>query len=147
MRVGLTLISVFLLFMFSVSAFTSVSIMLAGDQFVKAFREEMQKYGTSDINPEDFVPAAVAVGLVFSLAYLLSGMGLLMRKEWGRKIAVLIALLHILYGVATLSIPEVGILNLLIGGVIFTYLRRKDVRSEFIQELSIEERILGRKLD
>ncbi len=147
MRVGLTLISVFLLFMFSVSAFTSVSIMLAGDQFVKAFKEEMHKYGASDINPEDFVPVAVAVGLAFSLAYLLSGLGLLMRREWGRKIAVLIALLHVIYGLATIPIPEVGIPNLLVGGAIFTYLRKKDVRAEFVRELSIAERILGRKLD
>lgn len=144
---GITLISVFLLFMFSVSAFTAFSILLAGDQFAKAFKEEMEKYGAKDVNPEEFIPIAVTVGITFSLAYLLAGLGLLMRKEWGRKLAIGIALLHVVYGIIVISIPEVGVPNLLIGGTLFVYLRKKDVRAEFVQELSIEERVLGTKLD
>ncbi|NOY10682.1 MAG: hypothetical protein GXO67_01055 [Archaeoglobi archaeon] len=147
MRVGITLISVFLLFMFSVSAFTAFSILLAGDQFAKAFREEMEKYGAGDVNPEDFIPLAVAVGFAFSLAYLIAGIGLLMRKEWGRKLAILIAIIHVIYGIMAVAIPEVGVPNLLIGGAILLYLRRKDVRAEFVQEMTIEERVLGRRLD
>ena len=147
MRIGITLISVFLLFMFSVSAFTSLSILLAGDQFVKAFREEMKKYGAEDVNPEDFIPVATAVGIAFSVAYLLAGLGLLTRREWGRKLAIGIALLHVIYGMMTIPIPEVGVPNLLIGGAIFAYLRRKDIRDEFVQQLSIEERVLGTRLD
>ncbi len=142
MRIGITLIASFFLFLFASTIFVSVSILLFKDEFKKEFEKQVK---IEDINYDELIFIAFIFGIFASILYLTSGMGLLMLKEWGRKIAVFLSALHAAYGILTIKIFYIAIPNLTIGFLIFSYLNRKEVKSEFAKKVSIEEKILGTK--
>ncbi len=144
MKVGITLVAVFMLTMFSLSAFTSVTVLIAKQDFADAFREETERYGIDSIKIEEIIPYVAGIGFLFSLIYLLTGIGLIVRNELSRKVGIGIGILHGIYGLLTLYIPEIGGLNLAISIALIYYLTRKDVKEEFVQVTSIEERVLGK---
>lgn len=138
MRIGITLVAVFFLFMFAASLFTSVSIMLFKEEFIK----EIRNFDIpTDVDLDGVITVTFFMGCVYSILCLVAGVGLLMLKEWGRKMALFISLLQIIYGVLTLTLIPLSAINIMIGLPIFIYLNRKSVREEF-RELSIEEKIL-----
>ena len=142
MRIGITLIAAFFLFMFALSLFTSVSILLFKDEFIK----ELKRFDIPpDIDLNSVVTLTFLIGCVYSAFCLAAGVGLLMLKEWGRKLALLLSLLHIAYGILTVALIPPSAINLIIGFPIFIYLNRKSVKDEFVEYLSIEEKILGEK--
>ncbi len=144
MRAGITLVAVFMLVMFSLSAFTSVTILIAKQDFTDAFREETERYGVDNIEIEEVIPYVAGIGFLFSLVYLLTGIGLIMRNELSRKAGIGIGMLHGIYGLLTIYIPEIGGLNLAISIALIYYLTRRDVKDEFVKVTSIEERVLGK---
>ncbi len=143
MRTGITLVAVFMLTMFALSAYSSITMYIAKKEFVTAFKEEAKAYGVKDVDVEMLIPYVAGIGLLFSILYLFTGIGLLMRNEAFRKVGVGIGGLHLVYGFLTVYIPMIAGLNLAIGSVVIYYLTRKEVKEEFVKSISIEERILG----
>ncbi len=144
MRVGITLVAVFMLTMFSLYAFSSITIFIAKQEFAEAFRQEAKNYGIENEDVEGLIPYVAWFGLGFSLLYLLTGIGLVMRSETARKAGMAIGILHGIYGLLAVYIPPIAALNLVIATTLIYYLRRDDVREEFVRSVSIEERILGK---
>ncbi len=144
MKVGITLVAVFMLTMFSLYAFSSITIFIAKQEFVEAFRQEAANYGVDETDIENLVPYVAWFGMGFSLLYLLTGIGLIMRSETARKAGMAIGVLHGIYGLLAIYIPLIAAFNLAIAAVLLYYLRRSDVRDEFVKSVSIEERILGK---
>jgi len=126
--------------MFALSLFTSASILLFKDEFIK----ELKRFDIPpDIDLTSMISMTFFIGCVYSVLCLVAGVGLLVLKEWGRKLALLLSLLHMVYGILTVALIPPSVINLIIGLSIFIYLNRKSVRDEF-KHLSIEEKILGR---
>lgn len=144
MRVGITLVAVFMLMMFSLSAFSSVTILIAQDEFTKAFKEETEVYGIEEADIEKLLPYVAGIGFVFSLVYLFTGIGLIVRNETFRKTGIGIGILHGIYGLLTISMFAISALNLATAFLLIFYLTRKDVRDEFVKTVSIEEKVLGK---
>jgi len=136
MRIGIVVVAAFFLFMFAVSLFASVSVILFKEEFIK----ELKRFEIpSDIDFNSVVTATFLMGTIYSVLCLMAGVGLLTLREWGRKIALLLSLFHIAYGFLTFVLIPLSAVNLILGISILVYLNR--IRDEF--ELSIEERILG----
>ena len=143
MRAGITLVAVFMLTMFSLSAFSSITIFISKEEFASAFKNEAEVYGVQDIDIEPLIPYVAGIGILFSLIYLLTGIGILMRNEIFRKIAIAIGALHGIYALLSVYVPLIAGINFAIAVILIFYLTREDVKSEFVKNLSIEERILG----
>jgi len=137
MRIGITVIAVFFLFAFALSLFASASMLLFKEEVIK----ELKRFDIKDIDPDSVIKLAFAIGCFYSVLCLFAGLGLLMLKEWGRKLALLLSLLHIAYGILTVALIPPSAVNLIIGVPIFVYLNRESVKEEF-KPIPIEERIL-----
>jgi len=146
-KVGVTLIAIFMLILFSFSLLSSLTILLSKEEFLAYMSKEMNPYEVSKEEISDFLPVFIAIALLLSLLYLTSGIGLLTRKEWGRKLSIVVSGIHAFYGVFGSIMSPIFVLNAFFGFSVIYYLTRESVRREFVESMSIEERILGRRLE
>ncbi len=144
---GVTLIAIFMLILFSFSLLTSLTILLTREEFLDYMSREMNPYGISKEEISVFLPFFIAIALFLSLLYLISGIGLLTRKELGRKLSIVVSGIHAFYGVFGSLISPLFALNAFFGFSVIYYLTRESVRREFVESMTIEERILGRRLE
>ncbi len=144
MKIGITLISVFLLFLFATTVFVTASLLLFKDEIRKELEKQIE---IKDINYNQLILLTTLIGIFSAILYLSAALGLLMLKEWGRKIALIISSLHIVYGILVIKFIYFAIPNLTMGFLIFVYLNQKDVKAEFKKKTTIEERILGVRID
>lgn len=150
MNIGIVLISTFMLTMFGISAFISVSIAVSKERFISEFTNTMKQFNYTvpeNFNPDVIASVMIVTSAVFALIYLISGIGLLAKKKWGVYAGVAIGIIHLLYGISSLPFPAISIPNILIGAILIYYLRKPEVLDGFERKMSIEERILGRKLE
>ena len=144
MKIGITLISAFLLFLFATTIFVTASLILFKDEIRRELEKQIK---IENIDYNQLILLATLIGILSSLLYLFASIGLLMLKEWGRKIALVLSSLHVAYGILIIKFINLALPNLIAGFLIFAYLNRKDVKAEFRKEVTIEEKILGIKAE
>jgi len=76
-----------------------------------------------------YINIGVLIGLIFIVFYILAAIGLLMMKNWGRILALIVGIFDIIGGIFALF-AIVGLIPLIIGIVIVVYLSG-DVKYEF----------------
>ncbi|AIY89284.1 hypothetical protein [Geoglobus acetivorans] len=150
MKTGIVIVSVFMLTMFSVSAYIAMTVALTKEDFISEFEKSVSSAGyeiPENIDTDQIANAFIVTSVVFSILYLLSGIGLLLRRNWGRNVAIIVSAFHLMYGLISLGMISISLPNLAIGAGLLFYLTRPQIKSEFEKTISIEERILGKEFE
>ncbi|MEM4473061.1 MAG: hypothetical protein QXR27_05205 [Archaeoglobaceae archaeon] len=152
---GILLLTIFLLLEGIAGIFMGVGMLLAKEEIYGLLKTEFERF-LIEFNATNFISenlfetiynftsvATILIGFV----YLLIAFGVFMLKNWARIFAIAILAFQFIYSLFLIYFDLLSILGALLSAGFMVYLLRRDVREKFQgKKMTIEERILGKKI-
>ncbi|MEM0350431.1 MAG: hypothetical protein QXU61_01500 [Archaeoglobaceae archaeon] len=153
--IGILLLTIFLLLEGIAGIFMGVGMLLAKEEIYGLLKTEFERF-LIEFNATNFISenlfetiynftsvATILIGFV----YLLIAFGVFMLKNWARIFAIAILAFQFIYSLFLIYFDLLSILGALLSAGFMVYLLRRDVREKFQgKKMTIEERILGKKI-
>lgn len=153
---GVLIVSVFLILESFAGILTGLGMIVAKEEFYGVMKEEFKRI-LSDLNATNVVDAEGIFDKVYELTsyaviilgvlYLIVAIGVFTLKNWARIFTIIFLVFQLFYSLVTVYANPLSLLGVAISAGLIFYLLKRDVKEKFLgKQMTIEERVLGRKI-